>query len=595
MQKRIRFSWAVPAEPDLATADQVLSFAWSVPILGGVIGGGIAVFLSLLGMVEVSSGRDIISHVLSMGQLLVILALIYGAYRSVNQTASLAGADDPKKLAPWLLVAGAVAGLVSSALLALLVLIGTTVDLQAFFVRASPTLYDLLTLGMGVPAGPLVLLAVGALVGTMVAGAYLLPGRLRRAIVLGLGIVPVVAILHSTLFSGSGLSLLAAVIILLLVGGASYLWSSSQATVQARVANLSPARQRSMRLGAWVAAGLIVLALPLLGPYPADILDMIGLYALMGLGLNIVVGFAGLLDLGYVAFFALGAYTMGVLTSPEILWTGVTLSFWQALPFAVGVSTLAGIILGVPVLGMRGDYLAIVTLGFGEIIRLVFLSDWLKPYIGGSNGITRIPKPAIGPIVLSNQQGLFYPIVVGCLIVAFMSLRSKNSRLGRAWMALREDEDVAQAMGIDLVRTKLLAFATGAGFAGLAGAFFATKLGSIYPHSFHLLVSINVLCVVIVGGMGSIPGVVIGSLVLVGLPEVLREFSEYRLLMYGAALVLMMLNRPEGLLPEARRRLELHKADEEPEVSLAELETRTATTPAGNPLPVGGGTETGDE
>jgi branched-chain amino acid transport system permease protein len=596
MQKRIRFSWAVPAEPDLATADQVLSFAWSVPILGGVIGGGVAVFLSLLGMVEVSSGRDIISHVLSMGQLLVILALIYGAYRSVTQTASLAGADDPKKLAPWLLVAGAVAGLVSSALLALLVLIGTTADLQAFFVRASPTLYDLLTLGMGVPAGPLVLLAVGALVGTMVAGAYLLPGRLRRAIVLGLGIVPVVAILHSTLFSGSGLSLLAAIIILLLVGGASYLWSSSQATVQAQVANLSPARQRSMRLGAWVAAGLIVLALPLLGPYPADILDMIGLYALMGLGLNIVVGFAGLLDLGYVAFFALGAYTMGVLTSPEIQWTGITLTFWQALPFAVGVATLAGIILGVPVLGMRGDYLAIVTLGFGEIIRLVFLSDWLKPYIGGSNGITRIPKPTIGPIILSNQQGLFYPIVVGCLVVAFMSLRSKSSRLGRAWMAVREDEDVAQAMGIDLVRTKLLAFATGAGFAGLAGAFFATKLGSIYPHSFHLLVSINVLCVVIVGGMGSIPGVVIGSLVLVGLPEVLREFSEYRLLMYGAALVLMMLNRPEGLLPEARRRLELHEADEGIEdYAAVELETSTATASAGNPLPSGGVTESGDE
>jgi branched-chain amino acid transport system permease protein len=596
MQKRIRFSWAIPSSPELET-DQVLNFAWSIPILSGVIGGGIAVFLSLLGMVEVSIGRDIIRNVLSMGQVLLLLPLIYAAYRSVNQTASLAGIDPDKKgIAPWLLVAGAVAGLVSCALLALLVLIGTAVPLTGFFIRATPTLFDILTLGMGVPTGLLAILAVGALVGILVAAVSLLPGRLQRAISLGLGLIPVIAILHSTLFAGSGLSLLAAIIIFLLAGGASYLWSSSQDTVQARMETLSPAGQRNVRLGAWVAAGVIVLALPLLGPYPADILDMIGLYALMGLGLNIVVGFAGLLDLGYVAFFALGAYTLGVLTSPEIQWTGITLTFWQALPFAVGVATLAGIILGIPVLGMRGDYLAIVTLGFGEIIRLVFLSDWLKPYIGGSNGITRIPKPAIGPIVLSNQQGLFYPILIGCLIVAFISLRSKGSRLGRAWMALREDEDVAQAMGIDLVRTKLLAFATGAAFAGLAGAFFATKLGSIYPHSFHLLVSINVLCVVIVGGMGSIPGVVVGALALVGLPEILREFSEYRLLMYGAALVLMMLNRPEGLLPEARRRLELREADEGIEdYAAVELETSTATASAGNSLPLGGVTKSGDE
>lgn len=589
MQKRIRFSWAAPAEPDLAAREQVLPFAWSIPVVSGVIGGGLAIFLSLLGMVEVASGRDIVSDVLSMGQLLVLLTFIYAAYRAVGQTAKVAGVEqDRREIAGWLFIAGAVAGLVSSALLAVLVLIGTTVDLTVFFIRATPPLFDVLTLGMGVPVGLLVLLAIGALVGALVAAVYLLPGRLRRSIVLGLGLIPVVAILHSAFFAGSGLSLLAAILIFLIVAGASYAWSTSQHTVKGRVAALSPTQQNSMRIGAWVAAGVIVLALPLLGAYPAEVLDMIGLYALMGLGLNIVVGFAGLLDLGYVAFFALGAYTMGVLTSPEILWTGVTLSFWQALPFAVGVATLAGVILGIPVLGMRGDYLAIVTLGFGEIIRIVFLSDWLKPYIGGSNGITRIAKPAIGPIVLNNQQGLFYPILIGCLIVAFISLRSKSSRLGRAWMALREDEDVAQAMGIDLVRTKLLAFATGAAFAGLAGAFFATKLTSIYPHSFHLLVSINVLCVVIVGGMGSIPGMVIGSLALVGLPEILREFSEYRLLMYGAALVLMMLNRPEGLLPEERRRLELHEGEEETESVTADVTARTAKASAGNPVPQSG-------
>jgi branched-chain amino acid transport system permease protein len=303
---------------------------------------------------------------------------------------------------------------------------------------------------------------------------------------------------------------------------------------------------------------VIIAALPLLGSYPSEVLNEVSRFVLMGLGLNIVVGFAGLLDLGYVAFFAIGAYTIGILTSPEIAWLPFHLTFWEALPFAVLLSVFAGVILGIPVLGMRGDYLAIVTLGFGEIIRLVALSDWLKPYIGGSNGITLIKTAKLGPIDFNSPQSLYYLFVAGCIIVAFISIRIKDSRLGRAWMAMREDEDVAEAMGIDLVRTKLLAFATGAAFAGLSGAIFASKLTSVYPHSMQLLISINVLCVIIVGGMGNIPGVIVGALFLVGLPEILREFAEYRMLMYGAALVLMMLTRPEGLLPEARRKLEMH-------------------------------------
>jgi branched-chain amino acid transport system permease protein len=299
--------------------------------------------------------------------------------------------------------------------------------------------------------------------------------------------------------------------------------------------------------------------LPLLGSYPSEVLNEVARFALMGLGLNIVVGFAGLLDLGYVAFFAIGAYAMGVLTSPEIGWLGFHLSFWAALPVAVVLATLSGIVLGIPVLGMRGDYLAIVTLGFGEIIQRLAISDWLKPYIGGSNGITLIPRASIGPVTFDVPQALYYIFLAGCVLVAFISIRVKDSRMGRAWMALREDEDVAEAMGINLIRTKLTAFAIGAAFAGLSGAIFASKLASIYPHSFHLLISINVLCLIIVGGMGNIPGVIVGSLALVGLPELLREFAEYRLLMYGAALVAMMLIRPEGLLPEARRALELHE------------------------------------
>jgi branched-chain amino acid transport system permease protein len=291
-----------------------------------------------------------------------------------------------------------------------------------------------------------------------------------------------------------------------------------------------------------------------------EVINNVGLYILMGFGLNIVVGFAGLLDLGYVAFFAIGAYTMGVLTSTSEL--GVAgMSFWGALPFCVLAAVIAGVILGIPVLRMRGDYLAIVTLGFGEIIRLLALSDWLKPYIGGAQGILMIPKPGIFGFELVTPEAFYYLILLGCLLAAFVSWRLRDARLGRQWMAMREDEDVAEATGIPLVKTKLLAFATGAAFAGLSGAIFASKLSSVFPHSFNLLVSINVLCLIIVGGIGSLPGVVVGALFMIGLPELLREFAEYRYLMYGALLIVMMLLRPEGLWPSAVHKRELHAAE----------------------------------
>jgi branched-chain amino acid transport system permease protein len=281
--------------------------------------------------------------------------------------------------------------------------------------------------------------------------------------------------------------------------------------------------------------------------------------------LNIVVGLAGLLDLGYVAFFAIGAYVVGLLTTtgPQGI---LHLSFWVAVPIALLVSMLAGVILGIPVLGIRGDYLAIVTLGFGEIIRLLVLSDFLRPWLGGSQGVLSIPKPVVAGFELDTFQKLFYLALVACAIVMFVAARLRDSRLGRAWMAVREDEDVAQATGINLINVKLLAFGLGAAFGGVSGAIFAVMIGSIFPHSFNFLISINVLSLIIVGGMGSLPGVIVGSLVLVGMPELLREFAEYRFLVYGAALVLMMQLRPEGLLPAAAVRRELHAAEDEPVV-----------------------------
>jgi branched-chain amino acid transport system permease protein len=538
--------------------DTRIGFTWQSVVRLGLLGGAIALFLCLVGIIEASNETPIISGVISLGQTMLLITVLFPAALAVRDVRSRQGGEPPRL---WLVASGALASFVTAAMLALLVLIGNWLDLRAVFINASPELYEMLTFGLGIPAGLIVMLVVGAGVGALSGLVLSLEARYQQPIITGLGMIPIVAILWSALFSGRGLSVVSAAVIFAVSAGASYFWQTSRTRVQTRLDTLPPRGQTVMHWSRRVLPVLLILALPILGSYPSEILDNVGIYILMGLGLNIVVGFAGLLDLGYVAFFAIGAYTMGVLTSPEMTWHNLHLGFWGALPIAVLMATLWGVILGIPVLGMRGDYLAIVTLGFGEIIRLLALSDALKPFIGGSNGITGVPKPSLGPIALNTPPTLYYLILAACLLAVFVSTRVKDSRLGRAWMALREDEDVAEAMGIDLVRTKLLAFATGAAFAGLGGAIFASKLTSIYPHSMQLLISINVLCVVIVGGIGSIPGVVVGAVFLIGLPEILREFAEYRMLMYGAALVIMMLVRPEGLVPEARRALELHETE----------------------------------
>jgi branched-chain amino acid transport system permease protein len=375
------------------------------------------------------------------------------------------------------------------------------------------------------------------------------------------------AIINDWLYAANGLTLPGAASLFILIALATYLWAKRGGTLQAGFQRMLPARQRLFRFTGWTLLALLLFLLPqVLGLFLSEVLTIVGLYVLLGLGLNIVVGYAGLLDLGYVAFFAIGSYTMALLTSPELGF--FHFSFWGALPFTIFMGVVFGVLLGIPVLKMRGDYLAIATLGFGEIIRILVLSDFLRPWLGGAQGVGKIPKASLGAIELATPQQLYYLILAGCLLVGFISWRLRDSRVGRAWMAVREDEDVAQAMGINLVATKLMAFATGAGFSALSGAIFASKLGSVYPHSFNVMISINILCVIIVGGMGSIPGVILGAIALVGLPELLREFAEYRLLVYGAALVAMMLLRPEGLWPEAVRRRELH--EEKPE----EVETQ---------------------
>ena len=281
------------------------------------------------------------------------------------------------------------------------------------------------------------------------------------------------------------------------------------------------------------------MVLPLLlGPFFAQVIALVALYILLGLGLNITLGLAGLLDLGFVAFFAVGAYTVGLLTSTaEYGLAGRAVL--AGAPVRVLFASIFGTILGLPILGIRGDYLAIATLGFGEIIRILAGSNLLIPLLGGPRGIINIPKPIDVPPTTSSpgrSRSTTSPSIFAAL-VAFVAWRLRAGRIGRAWVAIREDEDVAEAMGVNLVQTKLLAYMLGAAFAGLGGAIFAGLVGSIFPSSIKLFVSINVAAIVIVGGMGSIPGVVLGALFLIGLPELFREFADYRFLFYGVALI----------------------------------------------------------
>jgi branched-chain amino acid transport system permease protein len=303
---------------------------------------------------------------------------------------------------------------------------------------------------------------------------------------------------------------------------------------------------------------LLVFLVPLgAGQYWNYTIGTVGIYVLLGLGLNIVVGLAGLLDLGYVAFFAIGAYTMALLTAPaphNLMW-----SFWIALPIGVVLAAITGLLLGAPVLRMRGDYLAIVTLGFGEIIRILSTSDVLTPFSGGPKGVPSIGGPTLFGKPFNSGADFVYLIFLAVLLIIFVTNRLQNSRVGRAWEAMREDETVSRAMGINTLTQKLLAFAIGAAFAGLGGALFASRNQFTGPEDFTLMVSINVVAVVIVGGMGNIPGVIAGALVLKGLPEVLRQLQDYRVMVFGALLVVMMLWRPAGIIPSSRRKMEVEK------------------------------------
>jgi branched-chain amino acid transport system permease protein len=302
---------------------------------------------------------------------------------------------------------------------------------------------------------------------------------------------------------------------------------------------------RRWRYSAYALLLAAAAAIPAFGnTYVLEILANSFFYIVLCLGLNIVVGFAGLLDLGYAAFFAVGAYTTGILTS-EAGW-----NFWLTIPAAAVFSSIAGVVIGGPTLRLRSDYLAIVTLGFGEITRIVARN--LKSITGGPSGLIGIHRPTLFGLELRQIHHYFYAFLVLVVVAIFVSHRLQHSRLGRAWQYVREDEDAAEAMGIDRVAIKLYAYVIGAIFAGVAGCFYAAKMTAISPETFQFMQSATILMAVVLGGMGKIPGMIVGALALVLFPEIFRGIGSMRMLVFGALLIVMMIFRPQGLWPERK-------------------------------------------
>jgi len=564
--------------------------AWQQVFVAGLLFGGAALYATLVGIVGTFEEREIIDGYLTVGQMVLLLIAIGAGY---------VGARRAPEGAINLIIGAAVAGLMAGAALSLLILLGPTLALDDYLPNASRDLYDLVAgaevlgventremwRGEAFPHTFWYPAVIGASLGTLGGLLALLPRMARNLIVIAGGALIVMGlfagILRSQLlqhdaisgvardlFASSGLRVQGAIVVLGLVVLVYLAW----VLIEPRRRYQQIPRQKREHPAVVIPAGAIALLFVLLLPlgttsFVASVIALVALYALMGLGLNITLGLAGLLDLGFVAFFAVGAYTVALLTGTGDV-SIASLPFFVVIPIAILAAMGFGLLLGMPILGIRGDYLAIATLGFGEIIAILSRSDLLKPLIGGPAGITSIPKPlasigieASAGSWLAGPNQIYYVSLISMAVIAFVAVRLRDSRLGRAWIAIREDEDVAEALGINLVQTKSLAYMLGAAFAGLGGAVFAALFGSVQPSSININVSILIVVIIIIGGMGSIPGVVLGAIVVIGLPELFREFAEYRFLLYGIALILVVRWRPEGLMPSKVGRREMHAGE----------------------------------
>ena len=576
----------------------------SSALRAGAIGGAVVVYLCLVGMVEKFATLEIVGSSVSFNWVLLLGTSCLIGFVSVRPRV-IAGerviADPAVAVA-----SGAVSGLLTSIVMASAVAVTNLIGVEAVrsvFRSASPTLMSILAFHQDPWVGTVMLGVL--LTGAAVAGGLLriADRRLRRVLVSGGVAVVVMGLLQRIvptaldqlnigrdwLYGKTHLGLTPVGAALVFAVAAASSWFGLGQRLRSLLRPEPPTEaadpdephplegklgsRRVASIVAWLVVAALVLVMPyLVGSVVSRILGTVGIFLLLGLGLNIVVGYAGLLDLGYVAFYSVGAFVMAILTGGQRVTFkgyqppafGANLSFWVALPIVVAVAALIGALIGAPVLRLRGDYLAIVTLGFGEIARVIFGSTWAEGLFGGALGmsaITKAPIPGTGFQFQDDARHFYYLALFFCLLAMYVSWRLQASRVGRAWNAMREDEQVADAMGISTIRYKLLAFAIGGSIGSIGGALFAVSLGSLTIKSFQILVSITALALIILGGLGSIPGVVLGAIVLIGLPGVLSQFEEYKLLIYGGALIAIMLLRPQGLVPNVRRMREL-KEDE---------------------------------
>jgi branched-chain amino acid transport system permease protein len=506
-------------------------------------------FVVLVGLFGQFASRWLVLDVLDIGHA-VMAGIALGSGMSLARRRRAAGS----------VAVAAGSGLAAGLMLAVLVAVARAANLRWMLTSLTPVTlnhvgYDL----PDVQAG-LLLAVAGSACCALGAWIVLLPPGGRRAMLGALGGVVFTGLLRELI--RSLLSGLGGVEVWAFSYDGLLPYGALAAAVIGAIVCVQPGRTRfdalprRVRIGVTLVCLLVMLALPALtNDFVAQVMMLVCLYSLMGMGLNIELGLAGLVDLGFVAFFAVGAYVVALATSnsPQAI---IHINFFSALPLSVLFAACAGFLFGLPVLRVRGDYLAIATLGLGEIIRVLVLSDMLKPMLGGAQGIVNIPHPELFGIVLGTPTRLFYMTAVMAGAAGYCAWRLQHSGLGRRWLAVREDEDVAQALGTNLVLVKLSAYTMGAAFAGLAGGIFAGMVGSVFPQSFQLLISVNVLAILVVGGIGSLPGVIIGAAALIGAPEVLRDLGEYRYLIYGLVIIGVVRLKPEGLSPAVIRHRE---------------------------------------
>ena len=569
-----------------------LSRAWKPALIATIV----VVYISAVGLIEQFAEVYAIGTVVSLARVMLLLPLFLAGWVATRPRVER---GERKVLSlPDAALNGAITGLVAGAMVSVVLVVVNAVDpdvIGEVLIAVSAKLFGIVNFDKGLGTGIVLWLVLGAVAGALGGVVRALSPGARRVALAGPVTIGVLAILQRVVSTAikelgfrpnflydsktSGLTwtggIALAVIVTLAVVGRDVLRSRPEGTALAGPSarggtpTVGPFTTRQLVQGA--IAAVVVLALPwVIGTALSGTVGTVMIFILLGLGLNIVVGFAGLLDLGYVAFFAFGAYATALLTGAQVNTSegaadpafSLGLNFYIAVPIVVLLAAGMGLLIGSPVLRLRGDYLAIVTLGLGEVVSTLVTSKWAEGLVGGPQGMRDVTGANVGPTDFQNNPRHFYYLaLVFVLLALYASWRLQYSRVGRAWNAMREDEQVADAMGISTTRYKLLAFATGGAIGSLGGALLAVQLGSLTPRSFDVNVSILALAVVILGGLGSLRGVMVGAFALVGLPGFLREFEEFRPLALGAVIIAIMLLRPQGILPNIRKTEDIAEED----------------------------------